>query len=265
MGRPDTLEKALVCATLVAAVAWPQASYAQEPEEAGGDPVAPAEGESAYDGLVELAGEEFNKQNYDLALDALERAYAIKPEANLLYNMARIKEAQGDLKGALVLYERFAVAPNVDLEYRKETLARIKVLKEAVALTEPKPEPEPDPEPVEKGDEKAELEPLPEVDAGPNPFGVVLTVAGGAMLAGGGIVGLIVSSEHNTMRDAPTLAERRQSAQRVDDLAPLADGLMVGGAAVLLGGIVTLALSGPKDTKVTLTTSGTGATVRWTF
>ena len=90
-------------------------------------------------------------------------------------------------------------------------------------------------------------------------------MAGGAALVGGGIVGLIVSSEHNRMRDAPTLADRRQSAQRVDDLAPLADGLMIGGGLVLIGGIVTLALSGPSDTKVTLTTSGTGATVRWTF
>ena len=196
--------------------------------------------------------------------DALERAYSIEKNANLLYNMARIKEAKGDLEGAVELYEEFAISPGVDLEYRKESLARIKVLKEAIALKAPE-EPEPEPEP-EKA-EPAPLTPPPKAEpASPNGLGVTLVALGGAGLLAGGIVGVVASTEHGDMSEAPTLEERRQIAERVEFLAPLADGLLIGGGVLVGAGLLSLTLmNGENDSRVTLGTSGTSATVRWSF
>lgn len=122
-----------VCAHANLAPAQDEPLEGAPPVEEPSNPPS-VDSDKAYTQLVELAQQDFEAKRYDDALTALDQAYRIKPSPNLIYNKARILEAKGDLEGALTQYEAFAISPDVDLEYRKETLERIRVLKEVLAL-----------------------------------------------------------------------------------------------------------------------------------
>lgn len=225
---------------------------AQQPD--GGTPAAerPATGDATsasnktYDDLIALGQERFAAKDYDGALAALSRAYAIKQNPNLLYNQARILEAKGDLEGALAYYEQFAVAPDVDIEYRRETLERIRVLKETLALTR---EPE---KPVEQpvvATPTPVAEPIRE-PAAPRParrVGAVMMGVGGATLLAGGVFGVLAYSEHQAWGRAGDIEERRTRADQVGRYGLVADSLYLGGGVVTLVGMALFIAGRPME------------------
>jgi len=117
----------LMC--LVAGVALPVATQAAPP------PSVTEVAEESFDALVKKGAKHFAKKEYDQALKLFEKAYTLEPDAKLLYNIARVYEAQGKLSKAVELYKKFAKAPGIDLEYRKLASERIKELNEIIALT----------------------------------------------------------------------------------------------------------------------------------
>ena len=207
-----------------------------------------------YDDLVEMAQERFEAQRYEEAVEALDQAYALKPNPNLLYNKARILEAKGDLELALTSYEAFAVAPNVELEYRRETLERIRVIKEVLAL---KQAPE---EATQQGGleqrsaaTSAEVATAPvEVDTGPRPsrrVGAVMLGLGAAALATGGVFGVLALNEHGEWEQAETLEQRRERAEQVEQFSSTADLLYLGGGVVTAVGLA-LFIAGRGERRV---------------
>ena len=237
-------------------------------------PTKPATDKSkTYDEFVALAQTSFEAKDYGTAYRALEKAYSIDPNPNLLYNMARIKEAQGDLQGALELYEEFVVAPDIDIEYRRETLDRIQVLEKTIEVTQKK-----------KRDDAAEPEeevalpqptqlPPPSTTA-PKPMrrvGAVMMGAGGVALISGGIFGALALSEHQRWRNETDLEDARDTAKRVDRFSLVADGLYLAGGVTAAVGL-TLFIAGrseQEDAAVTvapvITREGAGGALRVRF
>ena len=201
-----------------------------------------------YDEFVALAQTSFEAKDYDTAYRALEKAYAIDPNPNLLYNMARIKEAQGDLEGALALYEEFVVAPDIDIEYRRETLDRIQVLEKTIEVTK-KDKKEDVTEPAE---EVARTQPTPITPppaAEPKPMrrvGAVMMGAGGVALVSGGIFGALALSEHQRWQNETDLNNAQETAARVERFSLVADGLYIAGGLTTAIGL-TLFIAGRPD------------------
>ena len=233
----------------------------------------PAASESSYDELIAGANAAFERGAHGEALALLDRAYEQRANPNILYNKARILEAKGDLKGALSLYETFVAAPGIDIEYRRETIERIKVLRETVAIVaEPAPAPRttapeaPAPAAVAA---PAPVEPLEPAESSTNVLGIVLLSTGAAALTGGGITGLLARSSHNDQQDSTTLEERRDAADRVDTLSPIADLLFIGGGVLVGAGLATYLFGGSDDERALLapyaSPDGGGALARWRF
>lgn len=249
-------------------------AFGQSAAHAQGE-LEPSKGEkmasSPYEDLVQLAQENFEAKRYDDALTALDQAYKINPNPNLIYNKARILEAKGDLKGALVEYEAFAVAPEVDLEYRRETLERIRVIKEVLKLQEPPKETqaqEPVPPIVESSSatQREERRPVSPV----RKVGGVLTGLGGASLVAGGVFGALALNAHNEWGRAENLESRRLRADNVQRLGRTADILYVSGGAVAVVGLVLFIAGRDREAaslQVTpvLSTTQAGMQLSWGF
>lgn len=214
-----------------------------------------------YDEIVAQAEESFQAGSYDEAISLLERAYGMRKNSNILYNIARIYEQKGDLEGALGYYDRFIVAPNVDLNYRREALDRSKTLREILDARKPREEPEvktvvvdQDPRPVTEPEQ-----------SGWRTAGVVMAVVGGASVIGGGVFGVLALSEDDTRASATDIATARDSADRADLYAAVADGMIIGGAVVGITGLTIALLSGnDSDSKTAVAPmiipGGAGAT-----
>lgn len=233
---------------------WASTSYAQEEQPAALPPATtqptaptPAAQTSAYDDLVELAEQLYQQRKYNEALQALDQAYKLNANPNLLYNRARILEEVGRLDDALADYEAFAIAPGVALEYRRETLERINVLKQTIAIKKQKEAPTKAPE------AKVNSAPAPEAVStrpvsSPPPkqannawkwlvgMGVVAGVAGGAF-------GGWAWNEQNAMTEATSLTSRRTIADSADQKALIADGLFITGGALTVIGLIIYAVT----------------------
>lgn len=60
-----------------------------------------------FNRLVQQAGEAYNRNEPDVAINLLEQAYTINPNQILLYNIGRAHELAGRLERALEYYDRF--------------------------------------------------------------------------------------------------------------------------------------------------------------
>lgn len=277
MTRFRTRGTRMVCALSLLFWLAPSQALAQQPAEptgeelSGGEPEVTSGEGSSYDELVASASDHFANKRYEKALADLEAAYDIEPNPNLLYNQARIHEAMGNLERALELYETFAVAPDIDLEYRKETLERIKVLKEAVALKDDGKKSD-----AEKttDTEVAVTTPPPATTSEPrrSPIGGILLVTGGMSLAAGGVFAGLAVTNHNNFQDSTDLEEKRGFGDRVDTFSLAADGLFLAGGLLVAGGLITLAVTrdraeSPRALRITPAASrdGAGAMMQFSF
>lgn len=177
------------------------------------------------------------------SLRLLREAYALHPVPVLLYNMARVHETMGELDSAIEVYERYlAEAPAIPdrpaLEARVASLKRL------------------------RDEKKAKAPPARE----PTVVPWIVAGAGGLVLAGAGVFGLLSKS-----RDSDAISEpiQRTAAEARDDAATYATianvGFVVGGAIVLGGlvwGLVTVSsrpaqsASGGRGLDVAVTPAG---------
>ena len=122
-----TLMTALLCAACV--LSEPSPARAQE-EQASPQEAA----EEAFQAEAQRARELYAEERFDEAIQAFESAYALKPEPNILYNIGRIHEKKGEFEEATDYYERFVNEPDIKLAARQDALARIKALREVLAM-----------------------------------------------------------------------------------------------------------------------------------
>ncbi|MEZ4382038.1 MAG: tetratricopeptide repeat protein [Nannocystaceae bacterium] len=230
------------------------------PQVAAAAPAA----EESFDTLTEQASEKYSEGDYEGAIALFERAYALEPEPNILFNIGRIYEEAGKYEDAITYYERFISEPQVDLEAKQVALDRRDLAKAVVEIqkkdekkTDPTPE-ETTPPPEETTPPPGETTPPPgedpQVDDKPKarnvrPIGYALFGTGAAALIGGAIVGGMAKGQERDFQAATNKTDADAAKERGLKLAPAADGLFIAGGILAAAGIVMLLLPQARKNK----------------
>jgi len=102
---------------------------------------------------VERLGREaiklYKAGSYDKSIELLVRAYAIRPLAPLLYNLAKAYDKKKDLENACASWRKYVEAPGADPKLSKKAEERLTTCKAPEKPPEPEPAPPPTPKPVE--------------------------------------------------------------------------------------------------------------------
>jgi tetratricopeptide (TPR) repeat protein len=247
-----TLSLSLTLGSTVALAAAPAPAPAEDAPET--DTGVTNEQKTEAEQLSEQAIVKFQAKDYEGAAALFEQAYEIDPQPNYLFNIGRVYEEAGTLDKAVEFYAKFVKQPGVDLDSRETALDRLKVLRAILQETAEKP-PEDDPEPEVKPEE----EPVPP----PNPVdedakrkrkvmraaGFGLTGVGAAVMIGGAIVGGLAQGDHNQAGEAELPPDSQPLLDSAKSKALTADVLLGVGGAVLLTGIVLIAVGYSKPKK----------------
>lgn len=204
----------------------------------------------------------YGKRDYRAAIETFEKAYAIDPDPNLLFNIARSHERLGENARAIERYEAFLQVPGTDAQQRVRAEESLKALRkleagrEAAAQPPPAPlapTPAPTPAPPAPVPPPATAErPSGASNAGLTTGGVILVSIGGGALIGGTIAYVLGAEDHNEVTDAPNydgVGIVAMTERRAIDLVDSGDtkkgvgiGLWVAGGACLGAGILMLTL-----------------------
>lgn len=257
--------------SLNATSAWAQGEGDGATEEA-------SEQDAAFDEAISAANERYEADDLDGAIDAFKKAYAIKNESDILYNIGRLYEKKGDFKNAVDYYGRYANEPDIKPEFRRDALERRKGLREVLDMREE--ETKPKEEPIETP--KEETEPTDTTTPGDDVTDTVVTekpsralpvtflVLGGAALAGGATFGVLADGSHKEAQESTDLAVVRAANERGQRQALTADALFVTGGVMAGLGVVFLITSRSKTSDTALITPilsprAAGVGMTWTF
>lgn len=197
--------------------------------------------------LAAESAQHYKRGEFEVSVALLRQAYALYPQPNLLYNLARSLEGMGDAKGAVEAYENYLdTAKDVEdrgaIERRVDTLKAQLAAKQPAVETKPEPLPEPKSEPKPEPKVEPKPEPLPQVTAAPadEPRPTKLpwvVIAGGVAIAGGGLgAGILANSRHNAAVSATTGTDAQHLQDQAHTYATIADVLfVVGGVATAVG------------------------------
>ena len=206
--------------------------------------------------LYRQSRERYDVGDYDRAVALLREAFALHPEPNLLYNLARAYGNLGDFAAAIDAYRRFLeAAPESDMrsviEARignyQEALERQQAVREREAVEEPLAAPQPAPR-------------------GPDPAGWILAGTGAALLVGAAVFGgLSLAAREEAIHEPAFLAASAASDRAVAFAWTANVGLVVGGLVAGLGlvlGIVDATREDPPRA-VSLRIGPGGVEVAW--
>lgn len=210
--------------------------------------------------LSAQAIDRFKAKDYEGAARLFEEAYKLDPNPNYLFNIGRVYEEKGDIRAAVDYYQRFVKEPGVELESRELALQRLRVLKailqETDAQNKPPADDAPDdtPAPVAEGPKDAPEpdQPPPDDDAKLKKMrtaGFALLGVGAVGMAVGGILGGVTLSKQNQLEGLHDYESRRTLAKQGTGLAVGTDVLLFGGGALLLTGVILVAVSAKRRTK----------------
>ncbi len=224
--------------------------------------------DDAYEALTEEAGLRYEKKEYAASIALFERAYEIRPEPNILFNVGRIHEEAGNLEDAVGYYERFIQDTSADYDARQAALKRLTLLRELIRLDPEKNPPPPEQPPPEQPppeqpppeqtppDQTQPSQPVDDDPRAPDPrklriVGYSLLGVGALSLIGGGIAAGIARNKHGQLDNAsPDIAMRRQLEAEGINAARAADGMFIAGSILAASGVVILLLPQsrtPKD------------------
>jgi tetratricopeptide (TPR) repeat protein len=214
-------------AATVALAGTPGLVYAQQPAE-----MSDEERARQVEQLAAQGAQAYRSGDYAKAIELFEKAYALEPVPNLLYNIAKCHEKQEDYEQAVDFYQKFAVAPDVDSKARQAALDRVESLREIANLQ--KDTAKDTGQQANNGNEQnQQIEPTEPVVEEDNSAAVWTMVGGGALLASGAVVGLAVAKpKADEVKTGETYAQRKAARDDAQTYALVADGLLVSGAVV---------------------------------
>lgn len=222
--------------------------------------LGPGEGDDDPEALSLEAVERFQAKDYDAAIELFERAYAVDPQPNYLFNIGRVYEEKGDLQKAVTQYQKFLGQSGVDLESRQAATERLKVLREALEAMKTEEEPPPDETPDE-------VEPVPEQTQPPETTppdedrerrkkilritGYSLLGAGGAGLIVGAVFGSLASGTVDEANGDPYVDRKLALRDRARGQARVADAMFITGGVLAAAGLalVLSTVGGGKKAK----------------
>lgn len=273
-----TLSLSLMLGSSVA-LAAPAGGEAVSADEA--PPPVSEEEKSEAEKLSEEAISKFQEKDFEGAAALFEEAYSIDPQPNYLFNIGRVYEEAGNLDKAVEFYGKFVKQPGVDLDSRGVALERLKVLREILKETEEPEEGEDKPPPdVEEPEEPEPVEPPPPepVDDGSakkrktmRGAGFGLLGVGAAAVIGGAVAGGLAQGDNNAAGEAATPAEGQDLLDSSRTKAVAADVLFGVGGALVLTGVILVAVGSKKSKseRVAFTPTfgprGAGANLRLRF
>jgi len=191
--------------------------------------------------LAAEAAQHYKRGEFEVSAALVRQAYALYPEPNLLYNLARSLEGMGDNKGALEAYQQY-LATGKDIEDRGALERRVATLQAEIDAAnkpaEPAPVPAPAPTPT-PAPAPAIVVPLPAHETAPAsrlPL-VVIGVGVLAGAAGGGCV-LVANSRHDDATNAVGALAAQSLQTSAQHYATAANVLFVAGGAIALAGMV---------------------------
>jgi hypothetical protein len=164
----------------------------------------PAQAQDAKNAEVEAIYAEgaalYRAGKYRAAIERFERAYALYPEPNLLYNIGRSHEALGELDQALSAYDRCLAASDLSPDLRLKTNERRTLVMQAKRNSETAPVDLKAPPPAA---------PAAITTTSPPPRSGGLTIAkwsagavGIGLLAAGGVFYALGAGDHGKVEDA---------------------------------------------------------------
>jgi tetratricopeptide (TPR) repeat protein len=179
----------------------------------------------------------YKRGEFEVSIALLRQAYALYPEPNLLYNLARSLEGLGDAKGALEAYKSY-LAANEKAEDRGAIERRIATLEVEIAEKEKRDKPAPAPVVVQPKPAPAQIT----TQSPPPPSGsklpIVVIATGAAIIGGGVFFGLAASDRHDQAIAEPNGLEAQRLQDSAKTRATLANVMFIAGGAVAIGGVV---------------------------
>lgn len=230
----------------------------------------PSEGDP--EALSAAAVERFEAKDYDGAVALFEQAYAADPNPNFLFNIGRVYEEKGDLKNAVVYYQKFVGQSGVDIESRQTATERLKVLRETLAQLEADEDPEPGEKPPEdEVTDQPPPDPQPTTDEGdPDAAkrkktlritGYALLGAGGVGLIVGGVFGGLARGSIDDANNDPFVDRKEAFRERARGQARVADAMFITGGVLAAAGLVLVLTTLGGKKKKTATAKSTWSPV----
>jgi tetratricopeptide (TPR) repeat protein len=230
-----------------------QTSAAQGAEPA---PESPHDREAR--GLFKAGEAAFSEGRFDAAIEYFQRAYELSHRPILLLNIASAADRMRNDALSLEALEHY-LADVPDAENRGQIEARITILREQLAQKERATST------AEAAPESARVQPAAEQKGREQPksrvWPWVVTGAGAAMLAAGGVFLALGANAGNHVSDAKagsSFADVRDDYDHAGSY-PVVGGVLAGaGALVVTGGLVWLFVGRDKPEKSTLSAAFTG-------
>lgn len=217
-----------------------------------------AQGEQ-FSALVNEAMNHYRARRYAQAIEKFEAAYAVSPQPELIYNIARANEKSLERDAAIAAYERFLGLEGTTADLRAKALDALTALRREKAAMERS---------------KAVGTPPPSVTnpPPPNPGGGAVTrapakrsrtlewvlIGGGAALAAtGGVFGVLALQANSDFDDLKASGADRAALEdkkgSVDNNALAADVLIGVGAVSAIAGVIMLVTGDDEPSDVAIT------------
>jgi tetratricopeptide (TPR) repeat protein len=179
--------------------------------------------------LFEKSRAAYGDGRFAEAAELLKRAYQLDPDPILLYNLARALENDGDDNGARIAYEQY-LRNQPNARDRRTIEARIEKL-------------------WERQDEKrklalaqravaAEKEQLAVEAEGPSFVPWIVAGVGAAVLASGGMIGVVAGTRDSASRSAPNQRDAVALRDEAEGLATFANVALASGAGIAAAGVI---------------------------
>jgi len=200
--------------------------------------------EPAAEAEFRRALEAWDKEDYVTAAEALDVAYAIEPQPDLLYARAQVRRMLGRCRDALSLFQAYLDTQPVALDKIRDTHVNMERCR--AELQHPPDDPTVDEAGATRAGEPsvtASLPPSPSSQPAPRPWhrdplGGALVGVGTAGLAAGVILWRATGRTDDRSSRAGTYGEFRRFHDHAERLELAATLVTVGGSAALVSGVI---------------------------
>ncbi len=227
---------------------------------------AHAQQDTEFRSLVDRGMRAYQSRQYDVAIQAFESAFALRPEPELIYNVARAYEKSLNGDKAIETYERFLRLQGTTAELRAKALASVEALRteqRARARARRRPAeaaPPPSPPPAPAAARRTPVEVRQASPPTPRNRALEWSLIGGgaAIAAAGGVFAILAAMDNSEFDDSTNRAEQQDLKDSVERNALIADVLVPVGLVAAGVGVALFLINPDEDESVALSPLLTG-------